>query len=343
MAWSPIQPGPRADSESAWVGISIVADDSTAKTASCRIPLIFLDSLMKPALRCSAVPYLPVSLTFPDGPVSMTIPIELWSSVFVYSSKRDLQQLCTVSRTFHREAERVLYREVSLYGAKLHLWAQRVSQRSDLAAHVRAVTLTISLYHETSQDHLHTIHQALRALENLQELSLHGSPDGPHLNPSHVWILSNCSFQLKVFRNSLFDLSPLVWFLATQSGIQTWEQQIAIDFNFVDDILPNLISVSAPSWLVAKLQSPRPIQEISFILSLLGKDGELAAISTMGKYSKTLTHLRVERMVSENSLLLEHFISHLAEATPRLKHLSINNTGASVCKPYFSGRTIILT
>lgn len=260
-----------------------------------------------------------------------TLPIEVWSSVFRFSGRNDLVQLCTVSAFFHHEAERTLYKNVNLSNTRLYGWAQRVSRQPHLAAQVKSLSASISQLRTSRLEELSVVHEALQAITNLEELTLRSWPTGLCLNPACVWILSECTFRLRVFRNFMFDLPPVIPFLSSQPSICLWEQQSATSTSDVlNDILPNLTSILVPPSVV-KMQTSRPIREMSFSVGIVGRDGERDALSTLSRFGTTLRNLRLERMVSEDSLLLEHFISYLADCVPGLKHLSILNIGSSVC------------
>lgn len=269
------------------------------------------------------------------------LPIEIWSSVFRLSGRNDLVQLCVVSASFHQEAERALYRDVNLSNAQLYDWAHRVSRQPHLAAQVKSLSASISQPKFSQPEDLRVVHQALQSITNLEELTLRAWPTGLCLNPACVWILSECSFRLKVFRNFMFDLPPVISFLASQPDIYLWEQQSATSTSEAfDHLLPNLTSMFVPPSVV-KWQASKAIREMCFSVGIVDRDGERDAISTLSKFRGTLTKLRLERMVSEDSLLLEHFISYLADCIPDLKHLSIINVGSSVCVFYADAASLL--
>lgn len=298
-------------------GLNVIRPTKQCKNLQCRSSMSLSNSNLlldnRHGVTCTAI-----------------LPIELWSYVFQFTSKADLLTLCVVSRSFHQEAERALYRDINLSDTKLYAWAEKVAQRLDLAACVQTLALSISQFPQVQIIGLKSVHEALQVLPNLKDLTLRSAPTGLCFSPSYAWLLSGCSFRLKAFRNSMFDLSPIISFLASQPDICLWEQQSATPFDFTDEILPNLTSVSVPLWLVDKLKLPRPIQEMSFSMGLMEKMEEVKFISSLGRYKDTTTKLRMERWVSEDSMLLEHFISCLAEYVPYIEYFSIFSIGVSV-------------
>jgi hypothetical protein len=265
---------------------------------------------------------------------SVALPVELWTLIFEYTPRRELCTLCTVSRSFQQLATPNLYRYVNLSLVGLDPWSKQVAQRPDLAAHVRVLSFAIFKVSEFSSARLLAIHKALKCLLNLEELHILSYPIGSCLSPAYVWIIMDCPFRLRVFRNAMFDLQHILGFLASQPDVRVWDQLTATPFEFTDNILPNLTSVSIGSpWMLEKLGDLRPIRKIYFILEqhALDRDEERNRISLLGPYKSTLTIFQIDRVVSEDSLMLEHFLTCLAECVPRLQHLIITDMCVSVC------------
>jgi hypothetical protein len=88
----------------------------------------------------------------PDVPYAVsnhvTIPIELYLIIFQLLSPHDLTALCTVSRSFHDEARRLLYRHVDLHESspeQLLLWSLRMAQDPHLGRLVRKLCLPCTI------------------------------------------------------------------------------------------------------------------------------------------------------------------------------------------------------
>ena len=111
-----------------------------------------------------------------DKPSSQgaTLPPELYSRVFECVLHRsDLLSLCLVSRAFHKEAERALYRYIDLsYDHRLiQVWFSMIVLNPRLADMVRTVTfgMIYSQVPSPSGPWLGTIERGLHVLTQLQE------------------------------------------------------------------------------------------------------------------------------------------------------------------------------
>jgi hypothetical protein len=193
---------------------------------------------------------------------SVALPVELWTLIFEYMPRRELCPLCTVSSSFQQLATPIIYRYVYLSDVGLDVGldhrSEQVAQRPDLAAHVRVLSFRSQ---SPPRRGLLAIHKALKCLLNLEELDIRSYPLESCRCPAYVWIIMNCPFQLRVFRNAIFDLQHFLGFLASQPDVRIWDQQTTTPFGFTDNILPNLTSVSigTPSML-EKLGDSRPIR-----------------------------------------------------------------------------------
>ncbi|KZP09125.1 hypothetical protein FIBSPDRAFT_1052010, partial [Athelia psychrophila] len=165
------------------------------------------------------------------------IPIELLQPIFQALPQGELFRICALSRTFHKEVARVLYRHVDLADSTLAQctsWARQIVTRCDLAQ----LTLTLSLPGYILEDDSYgglvpflavRLPKAMRAMPNLTSLALerhrhpilHNRTKGSFLN---IKPFLGCSFRLKTFRSEIHwsdsNISP---FLHEQSQIQDLE------------------------------------------------------------------------------------------------------------------------
>ena len=102
----------------------------------------------------------------------LTFPTEVYARIFEFVQDRtDLVTLCTVSRAFYLEAERVLYGSVDLSNDHLliMLWFKKIANDPLLAAHVHSLTFGIVYADIPTPEYtwFEIIATGLRALVNL--------------------------------------------------------------------------------------------------------------------------------------------------------------------------------
>jgi hypothetical protein len=110
------------------------------------------------------------------------IPIELYAPIFLHiTSIAELSNLCTVSRAFRDEAQRILYHTVRLPNDRDHIisWCHNIVKNPGLAMQVYALSLPIAFAPEhvlkaelelMLQELQHVVKRALSLLSRLAEL-----------------------------------------------------------------------------------------------------------------------------------------------------------------------------
>ena len=254
-------------------------------------------------------------------------PAELYGRIFAFVEEtKDLINLCTLSKLVHQEAERVLYNYVNLANDHFLImrWFQKIAQ-DRRAGFVRALTFGIVDACMPWQPHrfLEIIAKGLRALVNLKDLHLHRR-DPRFMDGKHAWIIRDHPFQLKAFRNDMFDLEPTIPFLSSQKDLVVWEQRRATICDIREDILPNLTRSALDTWMLHKI-ALRSIQRLELGVICKNATGEREFIETLGKFSASLVGLDLSREVVEDSLSMADFIGLLAQWVPRLTYLCFRN------------------
>jgi hypothetical protein len=204
------------------------------------------------------------------SPISGRLPIELYPFILQHiTDKTVLRKICTVSRIFRHEVERILYHAVVLpevYNSIL-LWCKTVVENPRLAALVYALTLPTTCNREflESLEDLHaTLKRALSSLSSLREVHTYvGRSNLAYISPS---IFQGHPFRLRVFDSHLgrpFTLNDWIQFLSEQPGIQHWRPDLDPSINYVlgVDILPLLTSARIHSSLLYVLAN-RPIRTV---------------------------------------------------------------------------------
>ncbi|KAL1949958.1 hypothetical protein VTO73DRAFT_8839 [Trametes versicolor] len=109
----------------------------------------------------------------PKGSPSLQLPLELWSEVFSYLEAGDLAGVARLCIPLRAEAEKVLYRSVSLTSYKIVLFHRTISSSPRHAALVRYVEVFI--YEELDPHIPECLAQTLAANMPLRYLSICGS------------------------------------------------------------------------------------------------------------------------------------------------------------------------
>lgn len=171
------------------------------------------------------------------------IPRELCASIFSYLQPNDLFQVGTISRAFHYEANRLLYRTIDLSDAsdqQLLSWANAVAQNPSLGNLVRTLWFqsSILIRHDSLADDQmkhEALKKALGAVVNLQTLKItrrHKGQYHPFLFTMRHYaiqeLFETSKFRLRSFRidglenfNSPLELFS---FLSKQPEIEDWSQ-----------------------------------------------------------------------------------------------------------------------
>lgn len=290
-------------------------------------------------------------------PPTSTLPPELYSCILDFVLQRcDLLSLSLVSRAFHQEAERALYRYIDLsYDHRLTKeWFSMIALNPRLADMVRSVTFGM-IYSEIptpSDPWLAIIKRGLHALTHLTEYVLANSipvsadmrnftrldinlESTTSLPPSYTDIILGHPFRLKVFRNTMFDLTHTLPFLTSQPNIVIWHQPVANICNLPSNLLPELSQAALPPWLIQEIKT-RPLVELSTTLNTADAFEELAFLDTLSGFRQTLTRLCLQRLTFKNRMPLRDFLLHLSACLPRLQHLGLWNRGELVSDSLFA-------
>jgi hypothetical protein len=240
-------------------------------------------------------------------PISGRIPIEVYSLFFQHVHHAPtLSNLCTVSRVFQQEAERILYHTVRLpcdYD-RVFSWFKAVLQNSRLPNLVYSLTLPRSLRPEsirsesTSRAHLEkliiTIKWALSSLTGLCEIYVYDSSGLNYLCPS---MFHGHPFRLQVFESDLPLRRMLMdWqkFFLEQPTIRHWAPDLdpRIDHVLEPDLLPSLISARVRLSMLHLLHS-RPIRalQITKCFPMMHLDDLSVGL---GPFRHTLRHLSLD-------------------------------------------------
>ncbi|KAJ7032204.1 hypothetical protein C8F04DRAFT_1359411 [Mycena alexandri] len=184
------------------------------------------------------------------------LPLELLRPILShFTETQSLLRLCHVSRSFHHDAQRVLYADVALRSEDVALFCRTLTESPALAQCVRRLSIQLSNMFADMDE----LAQCMRSLLQLRALEI--SATQPHPWEKHtatlpetmlttpwthsraIHILSGCSFRLKVlasvFRMANADFTA---FLEQQSEI---EELVSFDTTgdvvmLAEEMLPNL-------------------------------------------------------------------------------------------------------
>ncbi|KDQ55615.1 hypothetical protein JAAARDRAFT_37020 [Jaapia argillacea MUCL 33604] len=264
-------------------------------------------------------------------------PVELWAIIFKFvQSPRDLSQICSISRTFRREATPRLYHSVVLSSGWDQLLAfSRVVTREGK----RVARLSIGIHGNLDRcrilvEQKQLLRAILRALPNLRFLDL--SAATPHsidccFASSMSTMFGGCQFQLEEFRNSVITFDHTIDFLATQSSLRSWEhlpESLSHRVRrFDESFLPAISSVDIDTDLLIRCFSiARPIERMH--LRIGGGQEEvffLDLIQAVGLFGPSLTTLSLDGTLCSSGTVTA-LASGLAEGfLPHLVHLSLKD------------------
>ncbi|KAJ7368978.1 hypothetical protein DFH08DRAFT_37061 [Mycena albidolilacea] len=236
-----------------------------------------------------------------------TLPPEICGSV-CHELKElggNLAPLCTTSRNFSREAQRILYHSVDLRGREMRAvtsWAYTITEHTHLAERVHALVLP-AIESLDMSDNAKFV-KALRKCINLKEL-----------RGAHGWMLSGFPFRLQKFEN----LVP--WeggvgddFWKTQTEIRVLSLPYLPNLPSFENQLPNVIALGTPTLDVLPA---RPLQRVETRF-LTSRD-----FSPLAQYSQTLTTLSVRGALASVQFSIPDILTSIAVSVPALLHLSI--------------------
>ena len=155
---------------------------------------------------------------------------------------------------------------------------------------------------------------------NLNKRSTRFIPD------PYAWIIKKTPFRLKTFRNDMFDLEPMLPFLALQPDISTWHHLNASPCLYDTNLLPLLSDVAVPPWVLPNCHS-RNITQLYTAIRYETPAEESRIVGTLVDFGRTLTVLVLERDVTKESMKLGDFVMCLGGNIPLLEHLSLWHRG----------------
>jgi hypothetical protein len=182
------------------------------------------------------------------------IPIEIYPLIFQHiASNAILSNLCTVSRAFRDEAQRILYHTVRLPPDRdcMTSWCDAVVENPGLAMHVYALYLPTTIRHnplfKTEIDSMlqklrQAVKRALFSLSRLAELHTYSSWGRRYLNFD---IFCGLPFHLQVVAvepNPPGTLEHYLKFLSEQPAIRHWRLNVLWGHPLDPDVLPLLTS-----------------------------------------------------------------------------------------------------
>ncbi|KDQ55626.1 hypothetical protein JAAARDRAFT_324307 [Jaapia argillacea MUCL 33604] len=262
-------------------------------------------------------------------------PVELWAIIFkLVQSPRDLSQICSISRTFHREASPWLYQSVVLSRGWDQLLAfSRVVTREGK----RVVRLSIAIHEHLDRTDIPAeqkllLRAILCALPNLRFLEL--SATTPYsidccFASNMSTIFGGCQFQLEEFRNSVINFDHTIDFLATQSSLRSWEhlpESSSQGFRHFDEsFLPCISSVDIDADLLFRCFSiARPIKRMHLRIREEEEEEELLddLVQVVGLFGPSLSTLSLDGTLKGG--IATALASGLTEGIlPHLVHLSL--------------------
>ncbi|KAJ7368956.1 hypothetical protein DFH08DRAFT_947840 [Mycena albidolilacea] len=237
------------------------------------------------------------------------LPPEIYGSICHELNElgSNLAPLCTISRNFSREAQRILYHSVDLRGREMCAvmsWAYTITEHTHLAERVHALVLQLPAIKSLDISDNAKIVKALRKWINLEEL-----------RGAHGWMISGLPFRLQKFEN----LAP--WeggveddFWKTQTEIRVLSLPYLPNLPSFENQLPNVIALGTPTLNVLPA---RPLQRVETAFLANGK------FSPLAQYSQTLTTLSVRGASAYGPASIPDTLTSIAASVPALLHLSI--------------------
>lgn len=267
----------------------------------------------------------------PDTPQSLKLPVELLLLILKeVDSLATLVRASRVCRTFQNEAERLLYREVTVHRVphvrSLHWTLTKAPRRTSL----------VHNFHIVDDGGMSMVSDLLNAillkLNNLKHLVLDLTScfDRPKLNCIMLRTLRDCAFRLESYSGYMGSDRALIGFLERQPGIESLSTQDAVldlpDWRFSQDVLPRLKVLQTDcEFFLRVIRGPRMIthldlscwpmdeHEVGAILQIVG--GQLVSF----KYDRDSSPAWPPFPVGQPSHALR------GGAAPRLKFLEVGD------------------
>lgn len=257
------------------------------------------------------------------------LPVDIYRYVVAeVSEPADLITLCLVSSCVRHEAERILYRTITIRNLRqLQVWSSVIASSPRLADLIRF--LAIPLRMEASADLgiiRNHIHIALKNAINLKHLALRMSKGQEFC--VLAWMLFGCSFRLHTLSGETFSFTPDEWwrFLSEQPEIHTWTPGYPIteDLSLMPaGILPNLSGLSLSFSSLLTGFPLRPIERLSFRIWPASTEPDDTA--SLGRFRDTLIKLTCRIEGRPYSTAPATHLASIASQAPRLTYL--NYTG----------------
>ncbi|KAJ7122014.1 hypothetical protein C8R43DRAFT_1136290 [Mycena crocata] len=246
------------------------------------------------------------------------LPPEICAIVCEDVDRADLVALCTISRLFRDQAQRIIYRTANLKQDNpqaLKSWCLAVTRHPQLAERVHSLVLDLP-YDLVFTSDAPKLVKALSRCVNLKALNV----QGPHSDVIQGWIISKSPFRLTKFANSYFRNSFLSEFWKAQSEIRVLSLPRCGDiFPCYEDQLPNLTALEVDS--LRALPRGRLLQRIQ--LDLRKDSGHaLQKLPDLVRYSATLTTLNILQTWPQVLTTLVT-VQTIARNLPSLVHLGM--------------------
>ena len=249
-------------------------------------------------------------------------------------SQSDLHALCHVSRSFHAEAERMLYTSVDIptpSRRSLMSWCTSLTRRPHLASRITTLSLTMPAQMSLQADDLSRLTHALHLCVNLRNLSmLDGEPPFSG-DAAQVWIILGHNFTLDKFTNTYFSTSNVLSFLESQPSLTMLSLRSSVTTQILEmlqlpheETLPNLTTLDTSAAIVRELArtASKPWKNLKRLQYFIKTDeDELATFTGLSSFGP-LDSLSIERL-EKFHLEVGFIASWVAAEIPNLKYLRI--------------------
>lgn len=244
------------------------------------------------------------------------IPAELYRTIFMSSSQRDLSRLCLVSRAMSHEAQYMLYRDVDLHDCpewRVLKWANAVTDSPRLSRILQSLCISSTFpdhesvtYQSSGDATLYALKSALKGAINLIGFTARQNSLEAYMNTIDLSVLDDCSHRLRRFiirGEIIFFGRRIVNFYSTMPNLVEW----TADPNLVRAAIPQTLLQSinvvdmhlftVPDTRLLEFVMTRRIQcfrmDVAEFLTRADVAESAQAIKN-GLACRTLTHLQIE-------------------------------------------------
>ncbi|KAJ7057746.1 hypothetical protein C8F01DRAFT_1086208 [Mycena amicta] len=252
----------------------------------------------------------------PFESTQLHLPPEICELICGLVDRETLLHLGKVSRVFHHQAQRDIYRTVDLLpgpSEALISWCRTVSRDPQLGVYLHSLTLCSPTVGE-----LERLACVLDNCPNLKRLAVHSTLSYTEdRDTTHTWATEKAPFRLTHLSDSSGKtFTPAFW--NTQTEIRLLSLPLGPSgerhvFPCREDQLPNLVALEVES-TAALPTTPRPLERIQFLWS------QRIDSRALGRFSATLTTLN---LCDLHVASIASIISLVADAVPNLLHLGI--------------------